>query len=417
MGLLNLFQRKSAGDFERRGDLCASSGALGAAKIEYEAALDKLPREDLSARNRIEVKIRKTLTALAAAHKQTGDDLLGGGHYREALDYYRLATELAPESELKSEAKAAAANIAAALGKNPDSVAASEGSEEERQTTGAPRSDGEDEDYFVLLCSALPEEVRTHYQNYGEAFRKGYVALNRGEFRPAAEHLELAMKENGPRCGFVAMELATAYLNLERTDEAVDLLEGVVSEQPDALPAYQLLCEIFWEREEFQRAQKLLISIPHELKRSTRFALLKGETLLRSGWIAEAEIHYRETLGRFGWQDEVARALAGVLETGGKLEDARRLLAELMNRCRSCSQRIDPGVKKQFAEVSFAAGDFSTSILELFLSLAREDPLNAPRYLRRASHIYAARGNDAESLRFRKFAEKAEREVDHRDKG
>jgi len=52
-----------------------------------------------------------------------------------------------------------------------------------------------------------------------------------------------------------------------------------VANHPDALPGYQVLCEVYWESEAFDRADALLESCPEELQNSSAYVLLRGETL------------------------------------------------------------------------------------------------------------------------------------------
>ena len=81
-----------------------------------------------------------------------------------------------------------------------------------------------------------------------------------------------------------------------------------------------------------------------------------------------------------------------------------------MEQCSSCHTRIDPVVKRKFADLSFELGQRSSAILEMYLALAQEDPMNTPYYFQRVSQLYTSLGNDHEALRFKSFAEKAENE-------
>ena len=63
------------------------------------------------------------------------------------------------------------------------------------------------------------------------------------------------MEENPKTDSYIPLELATAYLNLQKHPEAQQLLEKFIEDQPQALPAYQLLCEIYWESGAFEQAK------------------------------------------------------------------------------------------------------------------------------------------------------------------
>ncbi len=92
------------------------------------------------------------------------------------------------------------------------------------------------------------------------------------------------------------------------------------------------------------------------------------------------------------------------------LEEARGLYIQIMNQCRSCHTRVDPLVRRKFADISFDLNDRSTAVLESYFSLAQEDPSNRPFYFQRISEIYAAMGNREEAHRFQGFARQATEE-------
>ena len=80
-----------------------------------------------------------------------------------------------------------------------------------------------------------------------------------------------------------------------------------------------------------------------------------------------------------------------------------------MDQCRGCHARIDPFVKRKFADISFELGQGSSAILEIYLSLTQEDPENNPFYFQRVSRIYALLGNEEEARRFQLFAQQAQK--------
>ena len=105
-----------------------------------------------------------------------------------------------------------------------------------------------------------------------------------------------------------------------------------------------------------------------------------------------------------------ARALANAFEISGALENARKIYAEILDQCRSCHTRIDPFIKRKFADISFDLGHNSTAILEMYLSLGQEDPGNAAYYFHRVARIYSSMGNEEEARRFKVFAQQAKNE-------
>ncbi|UCF83943.1 MAG: tetratricopeptide repeat protein, partial [Desulfobacteraceae bacterium] len=196
--------------------------------------------------------------------------------------------------------------------------------------------------------------------------------------------------------------------NLDKFDEARQLLETFLHYHPDALPGYQILCEVFWEMGAFDQAEALLAQCPDELRNSLAHHLLRGETMFQAGNYSQAKFFYQDFMNEYGWNELIARALARTFETLGDLENARDMYAEIMDQCRSCHTRIDPFVKRRFADISFDLGEYSSAILEMYLSLAQEDPENTPFYYLRVSQIYSSLGNEEEARRFQLFAQQAQ---------
>jgi tetratricopeptide (TPR) repeat protein len=410
MGIFNLFSGKTPLDYEQKGDRYFQAGGPGKAKIEYEAALarlEKISPEDSEYKIRLGQKIRQSKEALALDHKQNADGFLEAGYYEEAREYFELALELTEN-----------AGLSEAIGKCLQQIESHAGREEQIKIPDVGRSLEEviesatrerEDEYFAVLCGTLPDDIRKAYSGYGDNFKKGYIALNQGEFEMAAEKLSLAMTENPSPESFIPLELATAHLNLRKYDEARLLMESFVENQPDVLPGYQLLCEIFWETNAFGAAEKLLSAIPEKLKESVAVYLLRGETFFRRQNYSQAKTLYLDFMQSFGWHEHIARALARTLEAGGEPENARQLYGEILNNCRSCGSRADPFIKRKFADLSLEAGRYSTKILEHYLSLIQEDPGRVAEYHHKISRIYSALGNEAEARRFESIANKLEK--------
>jgi len=414
MSLLKLFSGPSPEKLEQKGDTLFEAGLWGLAKLEYERALHKLEKQAGQGndhRQQLSAKILKTREALAQEHRQTAVDLMDGGYFDDAKDMIVLAMEVSADESFRKELKQELEALETQQKQENDAalpdpfygLAADEGEEE------PPPESSEDEAFYALL-STLPDEVQDVYLEYGEEFKIGYLALNNGDFQTAAESLSRAMDENPHPESYIPLELAAAYMNLERSAEAQDLLENFRKHHPKALPAYQLLCEIYWDQKNFHEADTLLESVPHEFAESLAIVLLKGETIFQAGNFEAAGDFYRNVLDTYGWDDTVARELAKACEVQGEPDRARDIYKEIMDRCNSCRSRIDPEVKHKYAELCFAAGMASTDILETYLSLAREIPGNAALYFDRISRIYTDQGNSSEAERFRAFSARARAE-------
>jgi tetratricopeptide (TPR) repeat protein len=407
MAFLKIFLGKTPREREEKGDELFADELWGKAKIEYEKALEKLektapPNDNL--KTRLQEKIHQAKEALANNHNKNADDMLEAGFYDDARELYYLALELSDDAGFKSSLEEKLKQLDFRLNKVIEDNLPDDHIEKEE--SDATAYSGQDDEQFGALCGALPSEVQKAYHGYGDNFKNGYLALNRGDFARAVDCLTRALEENPSSGSYIPLELATAYLNMEKLAEAQQLLEIFVKDQPRALPAYQLLCEIYWETKAFGRAEALLSSVPDELKESVAVYLLKGETLFQAGNYRPAKEFYRNFLKSYGFSELIVRALAKTHEALNELANARNLYREIMDQCHSCQARIDPFIKQRYADLCFDSGMLNTDVLELYLSLARELPDSAADFYEKVSRIYAAQENDHEARRFRAIAEK-----------
>ena len=416
MGLLSIFSGKAPENYEQKGDALFEANAYGKAVVEYQRALDRLGKtspSDDGYRQKLQDKIRTSRENLALEHQQTAENLMEAGHDYDAHQYIELALELTEDPELKN-----ALEQQLQTGEVPETedivndIAEVEIQEHEPDYKDEQVEDSldgdEDDENFAALVGTLPDDVQDTYMGYGEDFKTGYLALNRGDFETAAEHLTAALEVHPDSAGYIPLELATACLNLGKHDEARRLLEAFLEHHPDALPAYQLLCEVYWETKAFDRAEELLASLPLDLEESVAGYLLRGETLFQAEKYTDAKSFYRGFFKTYEWNESIARSLAKTHEALGEMANARNIYSEIMAQCSSCHARIDPYIKQKFADLSFASGLNTTDVLELYLSLASEVPQNAVEYYQKISRIYSVQGNLEEARRFQQISEKYE---------
>jgi predicted negative regulator of RcsB-dependent stress response len=412
MGILNFFSSKDPEDYEKKGDALFESGAYGKAIAEYERALERLEKSspwDDGYRQSLRDKIGSCKEQLALEHENTATELMEAGHNDDARQYIELAQELTRDDQLKAKLEQHlkqldTPDIEAIQATLPNFDNLDQEAEPEDETV-APEQDDE---HFTALIGTLPGEIQETYRNYPAAFKTGYLALNQGDFEQAAEYLSQAMQEFDDPQSYIPLELATACLNLAKYEEASRQAEAFLQHHPDALPAYQLLCEIFWETKSFDRAETLLASLPEDLAESVAGYLLRGETLYHAEKYAEAKIFYRDFSKKYEWNEAIARALAKTHEALGERTNARYIYGEILDQCRSCHARVDPYLKQKFADLSFESGHKTSEVLELYLSLAQEIPQNAADCYQKISRIYTAQGNEVEAQRFQVISEKYE---------
>jgi tetratricopeptide (TPR) repeat protein len=417
MWFLDIFFGSSAKKLEQKGDSFFQAGLWVQAKQAYEHAMDKLEsnvKESSYDHLRLTEKIEKAVEALVREHQKNAENYLDGEFFDEARELLLLAHEVSSDEQVKKELEKKLRDIELQQSGNIlDNVAHSpEEPEDEEEEDDVPGDDNlklsEDEE-FVALCNTLPNEVCAAYNSYGRYFKTGYVALNQGDFQSALINLKNALQENPAPDSYIPLELATACMNLDQMDEARTLLEKFIPYHREALPAYQLLCEVYWEQKDFSKVEALLDSVPEKLKKSIGVILLQGETLYQSGNYEKAKIFYKEFLQTYGWHETIAGELAKVLETIGELDNARNLYKEIIRQCTDCQSRVDPEIKEKYAELSFSAGIYNTEILEMYLSLAGEMPEESARYFDRISRIYKSQGNLYEAGRFRAFSNRAKK--------
>jgi len=404
VGFLKIFSGKTPEEYEKRGDSFFEIMEYGAAKLEYETALDKMKKrcsEDTNLENRLREKMVRSSEALALQHKQNGELLRESGDHEGASELFHLALELTEDPEL-------VAGLEQLLGKTQNDIA---GDNMEAPWFHTPENKTKDREwhtqegeYFTALCGALPDEVKDAYRSYGNTFITGYVALNQGDYELAATKLSQALEENQPG-SLIPLELATTCLNMRRHEDAFLLLEQFIKNHPDSIHGYQVLCETLWAMERFDEADDLLFSCPGKLAKSAPILHLRGESLYRSGRYKDAEAFYLDLLQSQSWDEHTALSLAATYEALGKNDEALELYSEIMGKCSSCGVRIDPFVKQKYADISTELGDHSTKILEIYLSLIEEDPAGRKNYFEKVEQIYTATGNEREARRYRSFAD------------
>ncbi|MBW2558081.1 MAG: tetratricopeptide repeat protein [Deltaproteobacteria bacterium] len=408
MGFLKIFSGKTPEEYEQKGDSFFEVMEYGAARLEYETALAKMNKsvsEDTDLENRLRGKMIRSSEALALRHKQNGELLRESGDHEGASELLHLALELTEDPEL-------VAGLEQLLGKAQNNIAGDNMEVPRFQTPENKAKDREwhtqEGEYFTALCGALPDEVQDTYRGYGNTFITGYVALNRGEYELAVIKLSQALEENQPD-SLIPLELATAYLNLKRYEDAFLLLEQFIKNHPDSIHGYQLLCETLWTMKKFDEVDNLLFSCPGEMLDSAPILHLRGESLYRSGRHQDAESFYLELLESHGWNEHTALSLAAAYEALEKKKEALDLYSEIMSQCRGCGARVDPFIKQKYADISTELGDHSAQILEIYLSLVDEDPAGRGNHFRKVEQIYTAMGNKREAKRYRVFADSLNR--------
>jgi tetratricopeptide (TPR) repeat protein len=135
--------------------------------------------------------------------------------------------------------------------------------------------------------------------------------------------------------------------------------------------------------------------------------LLTGETHADAGNHEAAVACYLAYMARNGREESILRALGNTYQTMGESEKARNIYAELLDACKTCHRPADTDLKKRYADTSFATGQHTIPVLEIYLELAEKDPRQRGDHYQKVSAIYKALGNEGEARRFAEFSKKA----------
>lgn len=409
MGILSILFGNSSQEYEQKGDSFFNSGAYGKAKLEYETGLAKLNKKDPNYgkhERRLQDKILETRESLAHYHKQEGDEILESEYYEEAKSLFYLALELTENPELKEELKERINQIREY--EKQDEQGEFQGQPVEASDIGEEYEHLYEDEYFSALCGLFSDREREMaYHSYGDAFKQGYLALNNGDFAFAENKLLQALEENPSPGTYIPLELATVYANLGKNEEAKQWLIPFLDDHPDSFQAYQILCEIFWEMNEHDKALEILKACPSEFIGSPQILYLQGETYFHAHNFQEAKALYRDYLLKNGWDEVIAMSLAKTLETIDEKEEALDLYGEIISQCSSCGRQIPPSIKRRYADISHEFGRHTTDVLEMYLSLIQEDPDNKKQYYEKVRDIYLTQGNEEEARRFQLFADQS----------
>ncbi|NOY70539.1 MAG: hypothetical protein GXP53_13820 [Deltaproteobacteria bacterium] len=438
MSFFDIFRGKSPEEHEFKGDEFLKKSAFGDAKIEFEKAIDKITRrypEKIHFLDRIETKHRDAAEALARGHVGTGDEMAQLGDHEEARTFYRLALELTTDGSFSTMVEKKIASLSSG-GQEAETECLTEspmdldsGNEETR--TGFVEADkdegGEVEsaaqplvlsepvdmtpqsenEIFSILLHALPEAVQKAYAGYGDAFKKGYIALNQADFAAAVRELTMAHEENAGSTTFIPLELATAYIHLPDFNNALALLDEYVAQSPYDIRVYQLFCELFWEAGTPKIAMARLSTAPESIRSAKPMQLLAGETLFQIGAYDAAENVFNQGIRMHGKDEHLTRGLAKTYEARGEIVKARESYAWILNHCAGCGCAVDPIVKRRYADLCFKSNDRSARLLEVYFSLVTDDPDNRKATFEKIAQIYEENGNNSEARRYRALAGKS----------
>ncbi len=111
---------------------------------------------------------------------------------------------------------------------------------------------------ILTSCAASRTSVRPDLSDVSHLH---YILAVEAEFsndwEEVLKQLTLALKED-PGSAYLKTEIGQAYLKMERTEDAIRSIEGVIAETPEYEPALSLLSQLYARQKEFQRRSRCI---------------------------------------------------------------------------------------------------------------------------------------------------------------
>ena len=273
--------------FKQRGDTYFTNGEWGRARGEYQESLRRLEGASgddvVNARVVIREKLEQVHHKLYQTHLESARTLERDGAHQRALEFYRLSLDFAQSEESRQGLLDRIVALERSMSEGATSPAP------ERKQAHAPQAidvnaehvGNEDETFFVLLAGLDPAQADI-YEALGEEFRRGYMALMRGDLELAEEKL-LPFLESDPDNAFLQYEVGRLRLAQSDYQRAEDLLREACASSPDMLLLRHARIEALWGLGDLDTAERVVeesFEIDDEDPENFRYA---GETCLRSG--------------------------------------------------------------------------------------------------------------------------------------
>jgi tetratricopeptide (TPR) repeat protein len=197
----------------------------------------------------------------------------------------------------------------------------------------------------------------------------GRLELTAGHTAAAATWLErrLEMTAGGPRCE-VSARLARAYLGANQRHRAIACLDRALGEFPRAHELRAMLAELYQAAEAWELQARILAEgceFTEDVSELTANARRAMELYARVGMPGKA-VQLLERMVRLVPQDESFRsALADGLSQSGRHDEARALLAGLIEDAGWRRSRKKAGLHHRLARVARAQGDLPAALEHL----------------------------------------------------
>lgn len=315
---------------------------------------------------------REMRAAMIAARVAEADGFEASGDLEVAKDRLRTAIDLAEDDLPKDRLEERLRGLEAP--RRPTQMGAAAQPPDllpdplEDPSRGAVRSEpsdpaelfGEDpKEEFAFLMNTLPEDLAALFQEQGESFQLGYLALTRGAPRAALQKFD-EMDWSSMPASPIALERARALLLARRGEEALALVDQI--EDPGPAGRWlrvEALRDLGRVDDAVTAAAELVNS---QSKNTSESDALLAWTLIEAGRPEEAYDHLEGWLGRAP-DEEILVPAAQALSMLDRAAEAVRLLESLIH------QRLEASLATG-REPNFPV-QAGRRLLALYLSLGR----------------------------------------------
>jgi tetratricopeptide (TPR) repeat protein len=317
----------------------AEEGKHYEARRAFEEVAERADSEEL--RTAARTGSRDVRAAMIAARIAEADGLEATGDLEVAMDRLRTALDLAgddlPKESLEERLRALEAPRRPAQATStpqppdllPDPVEDSARRAKRSETTDPSELFGVNPgEEFAILMNTLPDELASLFQQQGESFRLGYLALTRGAPQAALRKFdEMDWSELPPAP--IALERARALLLARRPEEALALVDRI----GDAGPAGRWLrVEALRDMGRIDDAVDAAAELVNAQEQNTPESdALLAWTLIEAGRPEEAYDHLEGWLEGRAPDEEVLVPAAQALSMLDRIPEAIRLLENLIH--------------------------------------------------------------------------------------
>lgn len=328
------FRKKGYRDYESRGDGYLQQERFADARIEYEAALERLGEEadagDPDALKRIGGKLAATGLGLARLNLDEARTAFASGNRERGEEFLELAGRFSESPEIRRQ-------IAEIMRTSPSHAAPSPSTaspHRSRQGEGAkiePIDSSndtiplpEEEVRFELYISTLPGNLPDRYRSKGKDFAKACILAHDGQRREAFAILQRLAGEEP--CDLILYEMALIAAQEGDPSSTERFLRQSLELDADNPLSGLSLAQLLMVQRRHDEARGVLDSLRSKGGLGNQVLLLLGDNAQGAGNIQEAESFYLEALKDTSLARAAAERLVPIMESTGRLRERDFLL-------------------------------------------------------------------------------------------